>query len=194
MLTFRTIDLSDLQHPVPFKCFLCQWSKRTIQTLSQCVQVREEIKLPVLPPSGNCPLHTTTARTQATHCPVAPVASPQSAAQAASAGSSGLSRLWRRSTLGASPANCLCPKTLSSLTPAAAKLYTDPPATPGDPTKDQVGSLHQSASPRSTPEPLHGLRKKNKGPVAVAISGGVDSAVAAMLLKNAGWVFNHPLP
>lgn len=62
---------------------------------------------------------------------------------------------------------------------------------PRDPLSDHLKNQQEpyQASCNDTGSqqaPLLGLKKKSNGPVAVAISGGVDSAVAAMLLKNAG--------
>ena len=196
MLTSRIVEFSDFQQSLLLKSFFSHWPKRTLHNFSQCVQVRPEIRLPAVHASQFCPLHTTTARTQAADFIVTAVFLPKSAAQAALTKSFSLNQLWKGSSHTASPAKVHFPKTFSSSAPATDMVYTDlvdPRATPSDPNRDQVGLLHQSANHRSTHEPLHGLRKKNKEPVAVAISGGVDSAVAAMLLKDAGWVCkSHP--
>lgn len=67
----------------------------------------------------------------------------------------------------------------------------DPPRDPfRDPPRDPSKAPSQTSCSDISPQqpPLLGLQKKkmSSGPVAVAVSGGVDSAVAAMLLKKAG--------
>ena len=51
---------------------------------------------------------------------------------------------------------------------------------------DSRSAENVSLSTCDLQKPLWGLRQKKMGPLAVAVSGGLDSAVAAMLLKQAG--------
>ena len=69
----------------------------------------------------------------------------------------------------------------------ASDQQQDDPHIVTDQQQDDSRSIENvSSTTCDLQQPLWGLRHKKMGPVAVAVSGGVDSAVAAMLLKQAG--------
>ena len=89
------------------------------------------------------------------------------------------------------PAASLGPPLLCKFMSSFSATGKPPGGAPRDPLSGHVTNQQQPCQAScsdtgSQQAPLLGLKKKLHGPVAVAISGGVDSAVAAMLLKNAG--------
>ena len=73
---------------------------------------------------------------------------------------------------------------------SSCQATDEPPDPPREPPRNPSKAPSQTSCNDVSPQqpPLLGLQKKktSSGPVAVAVSGGVDSAVAAMLLKKAG--------
>lgn len=150
--------------------------------------------------NSTCPMHTITMSCALTRALQTSAGSPCTPFQAypAKLGTCWTSaKPWSVPIPAASPRGALLCKTLSSLSdpepvPGCVVPPSDPDPTPSVPTpsnpsKGQRGPIGTSNSDTSShQEPLLGLKKRSNGPVAVAISGGVDSAVAAMLLKDAG--------
>lgn len=136
--------------------------------------------------NSTCPLHTTVTNGPDTHAPTVPTELPVGSSPAWPAN---LGKPWMPvipSTAPISAGGALLYNTLSSFS-AAGEPSTGLVDPPTDPSKGQGGPGGTSSSgTRYRQEPLLGVKKRSNGPVAVAISGGVDSAVAALLLKNAG--------
>ena len=177
-----------IQYSVLFSSSFPCW-QRSIECLQLCQDLTyTDIRLQGLYADRTRPLHTivTGPEAQVSKYPhrLPPISSP------ASSDSLGRRMTWNESlampTTAASLGRPLLCKSPSSF-PAIGKPSAGPADSPSDPGKDQQEPCQASGNkPSSQQEPLLGLKKKSHGPVAVAISGGVDSAVAAMLLKNAG--------
>ena len=142
-----------------------------------------------------CPLPTTTTRGADTHTgQTSDWPCTSSSADPANLGKCWWSaKPWSAPILAASLRGTLLRNTFASFSatgePSTGLVVPPSDPTPSDPTpgKGQSGPYSTSGSGKSSPqEPLLGLKKRSSGPVAVAISGGVDSAVAAMVLKEAG--------
>lgn len=136
--------------------------------------------------NSTCPLHTTATNGPDTHAPTVPTELPVGSSPAWPAN---LGKPWmpvKPSSAPISAGGALLYNTLSSFSaPGGPPTGLVDPST--DPSKGQGGPGGTSSSGTSSrQEPLLGVKKRSNGPVAVAISGGVDSAVAALLLKNAG--------
>lgn len=184
--------LLDIQHSVLFTSSFPCWQRST-GCLHLCQDLTHtDFRLQRLYTDRTRPLHTIVmgaeAQVSQSLYRLQPMSSP------ASLGGPGRRMTWNGPlavpTTAASLGRPLLCKSLSSY-PATGKPSAGPPDPSSDPptdrAKDQQEPCQASGNnPGSQQAPLLGLKKKSKGPVAVAISGGVDSAVAAMLLKNAG--------
>ena len=182
--------LLDIQYSVLSTSSLTCWQRSTgCLHLSRNLS-HTDFRLQRLYINSTRPEHTTVKATEAqliqTWQRLQPVPSP------ASSDSLGRRMRLNRSLVMPTPAASLgrplfC-KFLSSFS-ATGKPSAGPPHPPRDPSNDPGKNQRQpcQASTSCRQAPLLGLEKPSNGPVAVAISGGVDSAVVAMLLKNAGW-------
>ena len=176
--------LLELQHAMLFTSPTCSWHRSAdFSGLKQCL-IQTDTSFRPAYTSRTCPSHTTT--TAGGEVQIQSFTS----SPAFLGRRMGLGKPWAAPIPAASLGRPHVCKTLSFSATASEPSAgaQDPPSDPPtDPSKDQPGPCDTSRNnTNSQQQPLLGLKKKSSGPVAVAISGGVDSAVAAMLLKEAG--------